>query len=39
MTESTFQQLREVNIQSFVEKKGMLSYLSWAKAWDILKKQ
>lgn len=39
MTDSTFQQLREVNIQSFVEKKGMLSYLSWAKAWDILKKQ
>ena len=36
---SNYQKLTEVSIKSKVERKGNLDYLSWANAWDMLKKQ
>lgn len=34
---SNFNRLRAINVSQHVEKKGGLSYLSWAWAWDIFK--
>lgn len=39
MSENYFQQLNDVNVQDHVEKKNGLSYLSWAWAWQELKKR
>lgn len=36
--ESVFQELNAVNCNSFTEKKNDLTYLSWASAWEIVKK-
>ena len=36
---SNYQKLTEISIKSKVERKGNLDYLSWANAWDMLKKQ
>ena len=36
---SNFEQLRAINVNDKVEKKGNLSYLSWAWAWDTFKKE
>jgi hypothetical protein len=38
-TKSVYQKLSEVNIKDKIERKGSLDYLSWANAWDLLKKQ
>lgn len=38
-TKSTYQKLSEINIKDKIERKGSLDYLSWANAWDLLKKQ
>ena len=38
-TKSNYQKLTEISIKSKVERKGNLDYLSWANAWDMLKKQ
>lgn len=39
MEENYFKKFREIEVSSFVERKGNLTYLSWAKAWDLLKQQ
>ncbi len=36
---SNYQKLTEISIKSKVERKGNLDYLSWANAWDMLKKE
>lgn len=36
--ESKFKQLSVVDCGEFIEKKGNLSYISWASAWDLLNK-
>ena len=36
---SIYQKLTEISIKSKVERKGNLDYLSWANAWDMLKKE
>jgi hypothetical protein len=36
---SIYQKLTEISIKSKVERKGSLDYLSWANAWDMLKKE
>lgn len=36
---SYFENLNEINVNKFVEKKNGLTYLSWAYAWKELKKQ
>lgn len=38
-TESTFAKLSKVNVNEFIEKKGNLTYLSWASAWRIMMEQ
>ena len=35
---SKFQELVEIDCSDFIEDKGGLSYLSWASAWELLKK-
>ena len=35
----TYSEIREINVNKHVEKKGGLSYLSWAWAWDIFKQE
>lgn len=35
---TTYKELRELNVNEYVEKKNGLSYLSWAWAWDAFKK-
>jgi len=37
-TKSVYQKLSEINIKDKIERKGSLDYLSWANAWDLLKK-
>jgi len=37
-TETTFERLSEINVNSKVEKKNNLTYLSWAWAWSEVKK-
>lgn len=39
MEQQEYKTLREIDVKPFVEKKGQLTYLSWAKAWDLLKQQ
>lgn len=34
-----FKRLRNKDISKFVERKGNLNYLSWAKAWELLKEE
>lgn len=38
MSKSIFEQLSEVNVNGKTEKKGNFTYLSWAFAWEELKK-
>jgi hypothetical protein len=35
----TFAEIRAINVNEHTEKKGQLTYLSWAWAWDIFKQQ
>lgn len=39
MTENVFSELSKVDVSSKIEKKGNLSYLSWAYAWGELQKK
>ena len=39
MTNLIYSDLRKVNVNERTEKKGQLTYLSWAWAWDIFKQQ
>jgi hypothetical protein len=39
VAKSIYQKLTEISIKSKVERKGNLDYLSWANAWDMLKKE
>ncbi len=36
-TKSVFKELASINVNSKLEKKGSLSYLSWSYAWAIVK--
>ena len=36
---SKFNYLRKIDCTDFIEKKGKLSYISWASAWELLKKE
>ncbi len=38
ITENYYLELRSVPVREHFEKKGGLDYLSWAKAWDMLKR-
>lgn len=39
MSENYFTELNSINVQDKIEKKGNLSYLSWAYAWAEVKKR
>ena len=38
-TQSTFMELYKTDVSKYSEKKGKFTYLSWANAWSLLKKQ
>ena len=37
--ENYFKKLSAINVKGMAEKKGNFNYLSWANAWDLIKKQ
>ena len=36
---STFETLNNINVNDYTEMKGHLTYLSWSKAWEEVKKR
>jgi len=38
-SQSTYGKLSSISVKSKIERKGSMDYLSWANAWDMLKKE